>query len=101
MRNAEGRYVLTRLMGLYNTQLVGVGDTKEEAKAQLKNEVRKYRDAVKAGSYLQETGETRRSPGDVYVRSNQGGVVIQSDPNRKVKIKARPAIADYILKGRK
>ena len=38
MRTEDGKYIATRLMKFTNTELVGVGDTVEQARLRLKDE---------------------------------------------------------------
>jgi hypothetical protein len=101
MRNADGKYVVTRYMNQTGTLLTSVGDTVEEARALLKNEVKKYREGLYQGISLVDTGETVNSPGHSFLKTASGSVSLTFDPNRQMPVKARPELAKYIQGGRK
>lgn len=100
MRNADGKYVATRYMNATGTLLTGVGETKEEARFLLKNELKKYREGMLAGVYLIGTSQKAHSPGMVFLRNDAGSVKLHQDDRRQVEIKARPEVAQYIQNGR-
>ena len=81
--------VTSKIMRYCGTPLEGKGKTWEEAKKDLKNKIIAYKNAMKEGTYLQETGETSRSPGMVAVKSD-GRIALTHNEDRKVKILARP-----------
>jgi hypothetical protein len=101
MRNADGKYVATRYMNQTGTLLTGVGETIEEARFLLKNELKKYREGLLAGVYLLATGDTVRSPGSSFERNDSGSVRLSHDENREMPIMARPEVAKYVQAGRK
>ena len=101
MRNADGKYVVTRFMNQTGTLLTGVGNTKEEARLVLKNEVKKYHEGMQLGIYLIVTGEKVMSPGNVMMRTDSGSVRLEYDERREVPVLARPDLAKYIQVGRK
>jgi hypothetical protein len=100
MKTKDGKYRVTRIMPLDGTPLAGEGTTIEEARARLKEEITKYREALRLGLHLQPTGEVRRSPGMVAVEGRNGSVVLRQNHNKEVQILARPDVAAYIKGGR-
>lgn len=101
MRNSDGKYVATRYMNGTGTQLKGVGETKEEARQVLKNQLKKYREGLMQGIGLVETGEKVHSPGCSFLRNPSGTVSLTFDPDREMPVMARPEVAQYIQAGRK
>ena len=97
-------FVRTKLMKDTNTELSGVGETREIAKLKLKEEVSKYRFGIMGGSpdCLKPTGEMVRSPRFVYYRDNDTGKHIAVYDNKaESPVFARPDLADYIQKERR
>lgn len=99
MRNEDGQYVATKYMRGTGASLKGVGDTKEEARLELKSELAKYREAIQMGVYFQPTGEKVKSPGLVSMETQLGMIVLRQDDRREVSVVARPDLAKYIQGG--
>lgn len=101
MRNTDGKYIASRLMKDTGAQLTGTGSSKEEARAALKNAVKKYRESMAMGLYLQPTGRKVKSPGMVAMRTDRGMITLKQDEHRTVQTLARPDLAKYIREGSK
>lgn len=112
MRNkTTGKYEVHKYFKRSGHSFVGTGDTKEEAKADLKRQLDPYRitvdaygrklaigeKAVGARSYYQlpmaPTGETVRSPGYMWYTRENGGKSWVHNPNREVAVMAAAPIA--------
>lgn len=103
MRTTDGKYVATRLMKQTMTELSAIADTKTEARQKLKEEVKRYREGLqrRTPDTIQGTGETIRSPGYAFYRTDAGSIQMRYDNDREVEVVARPAIAQYVKGGRK
>lgn len=101
MRNSDGKYVATRYMKATGTLLTGVGETIQEARLVLKNQVQKYNEGMSLGVHLIPTGEKILSPGVVFHKTDSGSVYLKQDDRREIQVKARPELAKYIQGGRK
>lgn len=101
MRNADGKYVATRYIKSTGTSLTGIGDTIEQARQVLKNQIEKYREGMRLGIHLIATGEKVKSPGMVFLKNPSGSVNLHYDDRRQVDVMARPEVAKYIQGGRK
>lgn len=98
-----------------NQEFIGTGTTKEAARADLKRQLDNLRFKFSAqqiaanpqlasmNHYIvprEETGETIRSPGWEAVEFKGGGAGYRFNPNREVKVYARPELAAHIRKER-
>ena len=112
MRNkTTGKYEVYKYFKRSGHSFVGTGDTKEEAKADLKRQLDPYRvtvdaygrkltpgeKAVGARSYYQlpmaPTGETVLSPGNMWYTKENGYKSWAFNPYREVAVMAAPDIA--------
>lgn len=102
-KDEQGRYVVSKFMDKTNTDLVGIGDTREDAKIKLKEEIKRYREGLKNAlpTVLKPTGEHFRSPGMEVQKLPDGTLTLKMNHNRRIPVKARPDLADWIANGRK
>jgi hypothetical protein len=77
-----GKYIVTRFMNQTSTLLKGEGDTVEEARKNLKAEVKKYREN---NYYLKPVGEIH-SPGMAMQQTESGRLSLRFDPQRKRQV---------------
>lgn len=99
MKNkTTGKYEVYKYFKRTGHHFVGIGDTKEEARADLKRQLSLY--AVKTASGqtayqlpLEPTGKTVRSPGYMWYLHKNGGKHWIFNPDREIAVMAAPHIA--------
>ncbi|NBP04578.1 MAG: hypothetical protein EBU90_31750 [Proteobacteria bacterium] len=86
--------------------VVGYGDSKEAAKANLKERLKEYENPLagfqgqpKYKPKLVESGDYVNSPGFTASRGADGRIVYAFDPNKKTAVKTRPDLARKVEKG--
>lgn len=92
IKNQEtGMYEARIWIGAFNKEIIGVGSSKEEAKADAK---------AKKDLYLKHPGEPTsreiKSPGNEFYKDSTGNWIAEYKANRKVNTYARSDLLDVI-----
>ena len=99
MKNkTTGKYEVYKYFKRTGHHFIGIGDTKEEARADLKRQLSQFAVKTDTGRTvyqlpLEPTGETIRSPGCMWYLNENGGKHWILNPNREIAIMAAPHVA--------
>jgi hypothetical protein len=90
-----GKFEYRRFYRSTNHEVVGSGDSPEEARKDYKRKLDAYREKP-----LLPTGEFKPSPGFVASADEKGRVSYVYNPDRKMQVFARPELAETLRKER-
>jgi hypothetical protein len=94
-KNTDGTYTATKFVALTNTTITATGFTREETKANLKAEIKKYR----SGASVELSGSIN-SPGYGVFEDKNGNRNYGRIPGRRGYTWARPDLAKYLREER-